>query len=220
MNQATHNRSKQIGDIIRINAGKYAQQVGVLIEKGHGWIVELESGEKVKIAPRMADNTAPQPAVELSAPTAVQNPELESTVPENAVSSEPIENVRNAQPATAISEIGNTSELAATESTAETEDEFEETVRPSDRLTSVELAVPPELANLNVRQLWDLAKQRGISIARTKADFLRIIRQKHPDENLALLKGKALYDRVSELHISRLRSKRDLLVIFTELTAA
>ena len=47
-------------------------------------------------------------------------------------------------------------------------------------------------------------------MARTKADFLRIIKEKHPDEDLEKLKGKALFDRVSELHISRLRSKEEL----------
>lgn len=64
---------------------------------------------------------------------------------------------------------------------------------------------------MTVKQLQALAKQSGISIARTKADFLRIIQAKHPGEDLQRLKGKTLFDRVSELHISRLRSKEDLL---------
>ena len=68
----------------------------------------------------------------------------------------------------------------------------------------------PDIAKMTVKQLQALAKQRGIGIARTKDDFLRIIKEKHPDEDLERLKGKVLFDRVSELHISRLRTKEDL----------
>jgi len=39
-----------------------------------------------------------------------------------------------------------------------------------------------------------------VSVARTKTDFCRIIKEKHPDEDLTTLKGKALFDRVKELH--------------------
>ena len=63
---------------------------------------------------------------------------------------------------------------------------------------------------MTVAQLRDLAKEKGVSIARTKDDFLRIIKELNPDEDLERLKGKVLFDRVSELHISRLRSKEDL----------
>ena len=56
----------------------------------------------------------------------------------------------------------------------------------------------------------NLAKQRSIGIAHTKDDFLRIIKEKNPEEDLERLKGKVLFDRVSELHISRLRTKEDL----------
>jgi len=61
-----------------------------------------------------------------------------------------------------------------------------------------------------VKQLQVLAKQRGIGIARTKSDFLRIIKEKNPDEDLDQLTGKTLFNRVRELHISRLRTKADL----------
>jgi len=67
-----------------------------------------------------------------------------------------------------------------------------------------------DIAKMTVKQLQALAKQRGIGIARTKKDFLRIIMEKHSDEDLERLKGKVLFDRVSELHISRLRTKEDL----------
>ena len=60
------------------------------------------------------------------------------------------------------------------------------------------------------KQIRVLTKPRGIGIACTKEDFLRIIKTKHPNEDLECLKGKVLFDRVSELHISRLRTKEDL----------
>ena len=69
---------------------------------------------------------------------------------------------------------------------------------------------PQDITKLTTLQLRELAKQKGVAIARTKADFLIIIKEKHPDEDLERLKGKVLFDRVSELHISRLRSKEDL----------
>jgi len=58
-----------------------------------------------------------------------------------------------------------------------------------------------------------MAKQHGGSVTRTKTDFYRIIKEKHPEEDLALLKGKALFDRVKELHISRLRSKEEMVTL-------
>ena len=67
------------------------------------------------------------------------------------------------------------------------------------------------ITKLELLQLRDLAKEKGVSVARTKEDFLRIIKEKNPKEDLERLKGKALFDKVSELHISRLRSKEDLL---------
>jgi len=67
-----------------------------------------------------------------------------------------------------------------------------------------------EITKMTVKQLQALAKQHGIGIARTKDDFLRIIKAKYPEEDLERLKGKVLFDRVSELHISRLRTKEDL----------
>ncbi len=86
--------------------------------------------------------------------------------------------------------------------------------------TTAETPTPPDqpsenndqnIAKMTVKQLQALAKQRGIGIARTKDDFLRIIREKQPYEDLECLKGKVLFDRISELHISRLRTKEDLI---------
>ena len=105
-------------------------------------------------------------------------------------------------------------ETAEVESTV-AEAEASEKAEPTGQGEAVPTPETPEggqdLTKLSVKQLQTLAKQRGIGIARTKADFLRIIEAKYPDENLERLKGKALFDRVGELHISRLRSKADLM---------
>ena len=81
-------------------------------------------------------------------------------------------------------------------------------VRPTDPPSE---PVSADLTKLSVIQLKELAQQRGVSVARTKEDFLRIIKEKYPEEDLFLLKGKALADRVRDLHISRLRSKQELI---------
>ncbi len=72
-----------------------------------------------------------------------------------------------------------------------------------------------DIAKMTVKELQNLAKQRGIGIARTKSDFLRIIKEKNPDEDLDQLVGKTLFNRVSELHVSRLRTKQDLIRLLT-----
>jgi len=72
-----------------------------------------------------------------------------------------------------------------------------------------------DIAKMTVKHLQALAKQRGIGIARTKVDFLRIIKVKNPEEDLDQLIGKTLFNRVSELHISRLRTKADLVRMLT-----
>jgi len=72
-----------------------------------------------------------------------------------------------------------------------------------------------DITKMTVKQLQELAKQRGIGIARTKSDFLRIIQEKNPDEDLDQLVGKTLFNRVSDFHISRLRTKQDLIRLLT-----
>ena len=86
--------------------------------------------------------------------------------------------------------------------------EFEE--NPQNEQTQDSEPIPEDITKLTTLQLRELAKQKGVAIARTKVDFLRIIKEKNPDEDLERLKGKVLFDRVSELHISRLRSKEEL----------
>ena len=66
-----------------------------------------------------------------------------------------------------------------------------------------------DITKMTVSQLQVQAKQPGIGIARTKSDFLWIIKEKNSDEDLDQLNGKTLYNRVSELYISRLRTKEN-----------
>ncbi len=73
-----------------------------------------------------------------------------------------------------------------------------------------------DITKMTVKELQTIAKQRGIGIARTKSDFLRIIKEKNPDEDLDQLVGKTLFNRISELHISRLRTKADLVRMLSE----
>jgi len=83
--------------------------------------------------------------------------------------------------------------------------------------TTSETANPEQdITKMSVKQLQELAKQRGIGIARTKSDFLRIIQEKNPDEDLDQLVGKVLFNRVKELHISRLRNKQDLINLLSD----
>jgi len=93
---------------------------------------------------------------------------------------------------------------------AEAPQEADPTAQGEAELTTETPEGGKDIAKMTVKQLQALAKQRGIGIARTKDDFLRIIKEKNPDEDLERLKGKVLFNRVGELHISRLRTKEDL----------
>ena len=81
--------------------------------------------------------------------------------------------------------------------------------------TTSEEGESTDIIKMTVKQLQAQAKQRGIGIARTKSDFLKIIKEMIPDEDLDQLVGKTLFNRVRELHISRLRSKDDLVKLLS-----
>jgi len=89
----------------------------------------------------------------------------------------------------------------------------EKAKRSGKRERSLEGIDDSDLNKLNVVQLQALAINRGIGIARTKTDFLNIIKELRPNEDLDRLRGKDLFDRVSQLHISRLRNKADLITL-------
>ena len=241
MNAAVNNRPNQIGDLVRVKEGLYANQVGVLIEKGHSWKVELEDGLKITIAPRMAgfpiapavvtepevvDNVIAESATETAGEnlTEADSPAPDATpvIPDALEAGDPAEVDTTPEARADVSE-SEATEVEATEAPSTEEPNSETTPevqtpsapRPRIRATLPD-NIPDSLSKLSVRELWGLAKQRGVSVARTKADFLRIIEANFPEVNLATLKGKTLFDTVSSLHISRLRSKGDLLIILAE----
>jgi len=108
-----------------------------------------------------------------------------------------------------VSEMENEGTNESTEE--QTEDTANEEESSDQSVASETTNSEQDITQLSVKQLQELVKQRGIGIARTKSDFLRIIKEKNPDEDLDQLVGKVLFNRVKELHISRLRNKQDLI---------
>ncbi|NQT34548.1 hypothetical protein HQ587_05115 [bacterium] len=175
-------RKKQIGDRIRITGGQNKDQVGVIVDKERrGWVIELEDGSRVAASfPMVALVEATAQAVQADGEQAGVEQAQETAEVESTTAE--VESSQEADP--------------ATQSDAEPTPETPEGGQ--------------DITKMSVKQLQALAKQKSIGIARTKDDFLRIIKEKHPDEDLDQLKGKTLFHRVGELHISRLRSKQDL----------
>ena len=77
-----------------------------------------------------------------------------------------------------------------------------------------------DLSGLTVKQLQTLAKQNGVSIARTKADFIQILDQVEPGINHADLAGAALKAKLKEHKIGLLRTKQELVDLLAEKQAA
>jgi len=183
-------QKKQLGDVVRINRGEYKDKTGVLEAKEQRtWVVRLETGEAV---------SAPFPFVEVIASPLPQSVSNETQENETAVEAQAEEQTESAPPETDSPAVA-TAEPIPTEPVPTPESAPQEST-----------ATESEIKKLSVKQLQELAKQRGIGIARTKADFLRIIQKMQPEEDLSTLKGPVLFNRVTELHISRLRSKEDL----------
>jgi len=221
---------KEIGDLVQINAGTYKDKTGTLVEKGKGWIVELtDSKERISVSfPMVILLQKAQPAAQ----------DVEETEPATTPPSELIETaqsatevvVAEAAPAeileveTTQQSVESTTEEVTSEAVTERLDEetpgADTDSTEQTMVTTAEQEDPaeinPEIKKLTINQLQTLAKEKGVSIARTKADFLRIIKQKNPNEDLSLLKGKVLFDRVTELKISRLRSKADLQILLSK----
>ena len=181
---------KQIGDQVMVTAGQYKDQTGKIVDKErHGWIIELEDGQRVSVSfPMVALVQNSEPEIEDEAQPSEQETAAEATDSDQAL--EPAEQEDSE------TQTEQTEDSAATSNTEEQDPNAE--------------AGAQDITKMTVKQLQALAKQRGIGIARTKSDFLRIIKEKNPDEDLDQLTGKTLFNRVSELHISRLRTKDDL----------
>jgi len=201
----TNSKPKQIGDQVRVTAGQHKNLVGVITAKERrGWTIEIEDGSLISVPFPMvalidAGDTVEAVTEPIEGSSAAQSSPISAMteLPEDSISQD------------VISSESEPVEQADDESVSETDSQSDPADQQSgsDTLNSTEAS---EISKMTVKELWALAKQRGVSVARTKTDFLRIIKEKHPDEDLALLKGKALYDRVGELHISRLRTKAEM----------
>ena len=197
---------KEAGDLVKITGGANKEKEGVLQEKvSKGWNIKLQSGEVVLTAfpfiklLAKAGESAESPQSEAR----LESEALPEAEPENSEAEEIAED-SNPNPSPASEELGE-----ATIVINEHADQSSATT-PTDPGEDEEIEIPENIKKMTTVQLRDLAKQKGVSVARTKDDFFRIIKEKNPGEDLERLKGKILFDRVSELHISRLRSKEDL----------
>jgi len=65
-----------------------------------------------------------------------------------------------------------------------------------------------DLNTLTVKQLQTLAKQNGVSIARTKAEFIKLLDQVEPGVDHSNLSGKALIAAKKKHHIGPLKNRR------------
>ena len=201
---------KQIGDRVRITAGQHKGENGQLVGKERrGWQVELEDGERVAVSfPHVqtvteedTQNLPPIEPVNAEVEHSEINADGEITVSFN------LDDIN--RPKTP-SETPVSTETTVDAGDAEETDSSDEDTASSAASESAQVDTDG-ITKLTVKQLQSLAKQRGVAIARTKSDFFRIIKEKNPDEDMERLKGKILFDRVTELHISRLRTKHDLL---------
>ena len=77
-----------------------------------------------------------------------------------------------------------------------------------------------DLGGLKVKQLQTLSKQNGVSIARTKADFIKLLDQAEPGISHADLGGAALKAKLKEHKIGLLRTKQELVGLLAEKQAA
>ncbi len=62
-----------------------------------------------------------------------------------------------------------------------------------------------------VKQLQALSKQNGVSIARTKADFIKLLDELEPGVDHSGLKGKLLIEAKKKHHIGPLKNKQQLI---------
>jgi SPP1 gp7 family putative phage head morphogenesis protein len=68
-----------------------------------------------------------------------------------------------------------------------------------------------DLNTLTVKQLQTLAKQNGVSIARTKAEFIKLLDQVEPGMDHSNLSGKALVAAKKKHHIGPLKNKQQFI---------
>jgi hypothetical protein len=76
------------------------------------------------------------------------------------------------------------------------------------------------LGGLTVKQLQTLSKQNGIAIARTKADFLKLLDGAEPGIHHGDLTGEALKAKLAQYKIGALRSKEELVALLAQKQSA
>lgn len=77
-----------------------------------------------------------------------------------------------------------------------------------------------DLSALTVKQLQTLAKQNGISIARTKSDFIKLLDLVEPGVHHSDLSGAVLQAKIGQYNIAALRGKDELVKLLAEKQAA
>ncbi len=176
---------KQIGDQVKITAGQHKDKTGKLTAKNR-------RGWTVELEDGQ-QVSASFPMVALL--PSVEEQEAQETAEPQQTESATVDSSKDEDESSVESDPSSQSEEQRSEALGEGES--------------------TDITKMTVKQLQAQAKQRGIGIARTKSDFHRIIKEKNPDEDLDQLRGKTLFNRVSELHISRLRTKADLVRMLT-----
>ena len=77
-----------------------------------------------------------------------------------------------------------------------------------------------DLNTLSVKQLQTMAKQNGVSIARTKTDFIKLLDAAEPGVDHSSLAGAALDAKLKEHKIGLLRTKDDLVQLLAQKQAS
>ena len=209
----TTTNQKQVGDLVRITGGRHKTEESILHEKtSRGWNVKLKNGKIILTAFPFIVVLAKKGEFEDGEPwKSILAEDFAEDKDELIPVAEPVIAQENTTAQNTLESPGTVSETTGDAIIAPGKDAAQAPAGATGNGRIEEnTEVTENIAKMTMLQLRELAKQKGVAIARTKADFLRIIKEKNPGEDPKQLKGKVLFDRVSELHISRLRSKEDL----------
>ncbi len=86
--------------------------------------------------------------------------------------------------------------------------------------SAFEKGTPADLEQLTAAQLKTLAKQNGVSVARTKAEHLALLDQAEPGIDHSDLTGAALQAKLKQHKIGALRSKQELAQLLAQKQSA
>jgi len=213
---------KQIGDRIVITGGPRKGMQGSISElQGLKATIKLDDGNEVPagvawldLVPTEQPETPAETTTTESEPVATETPvvtEEIATPPEVTPDTEPVEPVE-----TTVSEpVPETVTIAPEAAPVAPKRTRKRNTVPAPETATESNVAQNTYEKMTMVELQKLAKERDISVARTKADFLRIIKEMEPNCDTETLKGPALFNKVSELHISRLRSKKDLVELLS-----